>query len=398
MSSEKTIRYESFNTADGIKVAGHANSLWGLLWSPSDLSDANFRAKVRLAGRESTGVDDLAIDHISVKVFHEATSGGSTATTTSYMHLDHLGGTNAVTDENGELAQTLDYYPFGSPRIKTGADVSEREYIGEHFDEETNLSYLNARYYEGSRGQFLGQDRVFLSMGDRNTGESDEVYKRNLLVTLSDPQRLNSYSYALNNPMRNIDPSGEASTEAYLLSPILTALQVVLGKLSIAIYQASNSNTPLTAQLFSRSLNLNPPNVRAGNGSLLSDQIKNSPEYRGFVGSVIEEAEKESKAHFVNEYYGDAPGSAGNSIAFEKGDLSTAIGGTLRTVVAGRKDEKGKWNLSVSIHDIYNFQYKGKKDYKDRLGLTTVNNAALIPQGTGALSNYGIDIYFSDTR
>ena len=144
------------------------------------------------------GVDDLAIDHISVKVFHEATSGGSTATTTSYMHLDHLGSTNAVTDEDGILMQTLDYYPFGSPRIKTGTDMSQREYIGEHFDEETDLSYLNARYYEGSRGQFLGQDGVFWEVG----------FNKQSLEFLADPQQMNSYSYGGNNPIRFSDPTG----------------------------------------------------------------------------------------------------------------------------------------------------------------------------------------------
>jgi RHS repeat-associated protein len=30
--------------------------------------------------------------------------------------------------------------------------------IGEEYDSETEFSYLNARYYQGSRGQFMSQD------------------------------------------------------------------------------------------------------------------------------------------------------------------------------------------------------------------------------------------------
>ena len=47
--------------------------------------------------------------------------GASTTATTTYLHPDHLGGTNVTTDENGEVTQTLDYYPFGSQRLANGS-------------------------------------------------------------------------------------------------------------------------------------------------------------------------------------------------------------------------------------------------------------------------------------
>jgi RHS repeat-associated protein len=58
---------------------------------------------------------------------------------------------------------------------------------------------LNARYYEGSRGQFLSQDSVFRNIG---------VDSRTLQV-LTDPQSMNSYSYARGNPIIYKDASGE---------------------------------------------------------------------------------------------------------------------------------------------------------------------------------------------
>ena len=132
-------------------------------------------------------------------------SGTSTASTT-YLHPDHLGGTNVATDEDGEVVQTLDYSPYGSQRIATGSFSEQRRFIGEEYDGNTEFSYLNARYYEGSRGQFLSEDPTHLAMGDPArlrglTGLTQEYI-------LSNPQLLNSYSYGTNNPITSKDPQG----------------------------------------------------------------------------------------------------------------------------------------------------------------------------------------------
>ncbi len=102
-----------------------------------------------------------------------------------------------MTDEAGDIVEAVDYYPYGSPRVdqKTGGYQGEaRKYIGERYDAATNLSYLNARYYDGARGQFTSQDPVFWGKQD-----------------LANPQSLNSYGYSLNNPISRKDPSGKAS-------------------------------------------------------------------------------------------------------------------------------------------------------------------------------------------
>ena len=137
-------------------------------------------------------------------------SGTSTASTT-YLHPDHLGGTNVATDEDGEVTQTLDYYPYGSQRIATGSFSEQRRFIGEEYDGDTEFSYLNARYYQGSRGQFMSQDPVFINLG---------VDKRSKQV-LTDPQQQNSYSYARGNPLTFRDPSGEI---AFLAIPAAGAI------------------------------------------------------------------------------------------------------------------------------------------------------------------------------
>jgi len=119
--------------------------------------------------------------------------------TPTYVYNDHLGGTGVVAGQSGNLLQAVDYYSFGQERICGGGlnsgDLScdaEKKYIGEYYDIDTTLSYLNARYYDSSIGRFISQDPMFWS---------PEGF-------LTDPQSFNSYAYARNNPIIYSDPSG----------------------------------------------------------------------------------------------------------------------------------------------------------------------------------------------
>jgi RHS repeat-associated protein len=106
-------------------------------------------------------------DSLVATVDQETASGNATGTAkTLYIHPDHLGSTNVVTDASGTVAETLDYYPYGSNRIadRTGGN-EKRRFIGQ-FSDDSGLSYLQARYYDSARGQFLSEDRSFLAIGD----------------------------------------------------------------------------------------------------------------------------------------------------------------------------------------------------------------------------------------
>ncbi|PJE64865.1 MAG: hypothetical protein COU90_01205 [Candidatus Ryanbacteria bacterium CG10_big_fil_rev_8_21_14_0_10_43_42] len=133
----------------------------------------------------------------SAASFKPATSegGGETATTTSYIHTDHLSGTSAITDDSDELVQTLDYYPFGSLRVdKQETNFNEkRKFTGYEFDDSTGLNYAGARYQNPSEGRFTSQDPASRD----NPGQF-----------LADPQQMNMYSYARNNPLILVDPTG----------------------------------------------------------------------------------------------------------------------------------------------------------------------------------------------
>lgn len=136
-----------------------------------------------------------------------ATLKGGSATSTQYIHPDHLGGTNAVTDSTAAVVETTDYYPYGGQRIRTGSFTEQRKFTGHEYDTESDLTYAKARYYEQDIGRFLSQDPVFNIIGQSAEVEQKTQQSREQLLT--DPQRLNAYSYTRNNPVNLTDPSGE---------------------------------------------------------------------------------------------------------------------------------------------------------------------------------------------
>ena len=114
---------------------------------------------------------------------------------TYYYHLDHLGSLSIATDGSGSRVQAVTYYPYGEVRTNYGAvDGSAPafdlpyKFTGHELDSETGLYYCGATYYDASQGRFLTPDTIVQSPGD--------------------PQTLNRYAYARNNPLAFVDPTG----------------------------------------------------------------------------------------------------------------------------------------------------------------------------------------------
>ena len=125
------------------------------------------------------------------------------------------------------LAQTV-YYDQIQFLGKTSTYTEPNQYIGQDFDPETNLSYLHARYLSSPLGQFTSQDPVHVAVGDANkiqqlTGLAQQDYLKN-------PQTLNSYSYALDNPINYSDPKG-LSAAGTPMTPSGVILSVLLAPL-----------------------------------------------------------------------------------------------------------------------------------------------------------------------
>ena len=103
------------------------------------------------------------------------------------MH-DHLGTTRAIADSNGVLCYAADYFPFGAEIGVTNTCAQNYKFTGKERDSESGLDYFTARYYGSSMGRFMSPD----DFGGH----------------LEDPQTLNKYAYAGNNPLRYTDPGG----------------------------------------------------------------------------------------------------------------------------------------------------------------------------------------------
>ena len=111
-----------------------------------------------------------------------------TAAKTLYYHGDHLGSTVAVTNATGALKQNIAYYPYGETRSQSGTEAVSHRYTGQEYDDETGLYNYNARLYSPEFERFVSPDSV--------------------VPDYTNPQSLNRYAYALNNPLRYTDPTG----------------------------------------------------------------------------------------------------------------------------------------------------------------------------------------------
>ncbi len=134
---------------------------------------------------------------------------GPTATITRYVHTDNLSGSNVITDSAGNIAETIDYYPYGQARLDSKAgdyNGEKRKFAGTEYDPSSGLHYMQARYYDSVQGRFLSEDPSFLATG--NEQQIEKLTGGSFANYLANPQNLNSYSYAINNPLKYKDSEG----------------------------------------------------------------------------------------------------------------------------------------------------------------------------------------------
>jgi RHS repeat-associated protein len=115
-----------------------------------------------------------------------------------YYHNDALGSPIAITDQDGIAEARYAYDAFGQYRRNEESDTENIfGFIGHEWDEDTELLYAKARYYDRETARFLAQDPF---EGNLNT-----------------PPSLHKYLYAYQNPTVYVDPDGREP--ARLLSP-----------------------------------------------------------------------------------------------------------------------------------------------------------------------------------
>lgn len=134
------------------------------------------------------------------------TGVNSTSPALYYIHADHLKTPRQITNSSKSIVWDLSSYPFGQTYSVQGSQSLNIRFPGQYLDTQTGLLYNWNRYYDSTTGRYIASDPIGLDGG------------------------LNTYGYALQNPISFTDPEG--------LNPLLGAVAVagritpLLGRLS----------------------------------------------------------------------------------------------------------------------------------------------------------------------
>ncbi len=131
----------------------------------------------------------------TVAIYTEIDDGNSLTDKTRYLHKDHLGSVESITDEQGVVTEHLSYDAHGKRRQSdwnagTPAIPNEtpRGFTGHEHLDGVGLIHMNGRVYDPTLGRFLSADPH--------------------VQAPSDTQSFNRYTYVKNNPLSYSDPSG----------------------------------------------------------------------------------------------------------------------------------------------------------------------------------------------
>ncbi|XXY20353.1 RHS repeat-associated core domain-containing protein [Sorangium sp. So ce216] len=137
--------------------------------------------------------------HSPERVVATVTRGGAEPGT-RYVHVDHLGSVDALTDEDGAVVERRSYDPFGQrrnpvwgrPAPASFESTTTRGFTGHEGDDELGLVNMKGRMYDPRVGRFLTTDP--------------------LVQAPMSGQSCNPYSYVRNSPLSYVDPSGFQGT------------------------------------------------------------------------------------------------------------------------------------------------------------------------------------------
>lgn len=189
-AEERTFIYDGENKM--VEVKNSSNVTVGLYYYDGD----GKRVKKIVTGGETT----LFVYDAGGKMIGEYSTQLNQTPQVSYLTTDTLGSPRVNTDENGAIISRHDYHPFGEEIVGSGgrtqglgyqSDDNRKQFTGYERDNESGLDFAQARYYSHDLGRFTTTDPIYITEN-----------------RLLDPQQINIYLYARNNPARFVDPTG----------------------------------------------------------------------------------------------------------------------------------------------------------------------------------------------
>jgi len=130
-------------------------------------------------------------------------------------HPDHIGSSNFITDMAGNKFEHLEYTPYGETWIDEGSklNIIGYRFTGKELDTETGLYYYGARYLDPQSSRWMSVDPALAQyMPEMPLNDAAKQRNANLpgMGGAFNPVNMALYHYAGNNPVKYIDPTGEA--------------------------------------------------------------------------------------------------------------------------------------------------------------------------------------------
>jgi RHS repeat-associated protein len=131
-----------------------------------------------------------------------------------FYHPDHLGSAALITDGQGKVVEENAFYPFGELRNRSGVGVASPHYLfgQKEYDPLAGLHNFEARQLVAGVARFAAVDPVL-----------SRIPREGLL----NPQMLNGYAYAANNPLKFRDSSGRWVETAFDLVSLGLSIDAV---------------------------------------------------------------------------------------------------------------------------------------------------------------------------
>ncbi|MBI1936314.1 hypothetical protein HYS31_07810 [Candidatus Woesearchaeota archaeon] len=226
--------YDGFNHLSQIRAGNNASAplLYSFMWHPIEerilIKDEYYpngteKSNIFYVSDEYVHIQNASGNYSEIYVYAEGqlVAYVNTDGQKRFVHADLLGSSVLITDEQGNVVEETFYAPYGE--IISGGQDSRYDYTGKEFDPITQEYDFGPRRYKPDWTMFTQPDPI--------------------LPDPYDPQQLNRYSYARNNPYRYVDPSGHYIESAVDVGFIIYDIQELKEEHSLVNYLALGADT-----------------------------------------------------------------------------------------------------------------------------------------------------------
>ncbi len=284
----------------------------------------------------------------------------------TFVHTSYLGTPILETDQKGDIVYIALTDINGNTILRderSDGTLQNKIYTGHRYDNVTGLTYAHARYLDTRSHTFTTVDPLYYQLS------SAQLYN---------PQLMNAYSYANNNPVSNTDPTGllpsissmynsfvSSAKQVYnsaktsinnfasnVKANVVGVVNVVVPKINSALTKANNYLAGPSQQ--ATNFNINVANgvtsglIDLGNATLWHGNNAVSSAYSSFTGNSCSQCANNNQTILNSpSQLIDSKNAGGGYV----GIAGTAIG-TGIALMSGGGEVKGGLNISLKSLDV----------------------------------------------